>query len=79
MNREEQKNHDDIMTLTGTSEWKVVIAEAEKLVYQIQSDALEAADWDMVCENRGFCRGLAFFINLRENTKKMVEIDNAPI
>ena len=79
MNMDDQKHYDGIMDLTSTPEWKAVVEEAEKLVYNVQADALEANSWDDVCENRGFCRGLAFFINLRENTKKMAAIENADI
>ncbi len=58
-----------IMVLTGTPEFKVLVEELERMVYQSQANAFEASSWDKLQEDKGFAKGLAYIINLRENSK----------
>lgn len=66
-----------IMTLTGTPEWEMLVEELEKMVYEIQANALEAGSWEQVQQDKGFAKGLAYMIHLRENTK--LEKKNADV
>jgi hypothetical protein len=34
-----------------------------------QANALEASSWEQVQQDKGFAKGLAYMINLREDTK----------
>ena len=60
---------ENIMVLTGTPEFRVLVAELERMVYTLQANAFEAPSWDRVQEDKGFAKGLAYIINLRENSK----------
>lgn len=65
-------NQDDfneaVLTCTGHPEWDLVKKGLSNDIYQAQAQALDAKSWEEVCELRGFAKGLAFIINLRENT-----------
>jgi hypothetical protein len=73
----EDKYFDDMMTLTGTPEFEVLVEELERMVYEIQANALEAPSWERVQEDKGFAKGLTYIINLREHTK--LEKKNADV
>ena len=65
------KHFEDMMTLTGYPEWKQLADELKKEVYQTQANTLQSAEsWDQVCFAKGWSAGLAYIINLRENTLK---------
>jgi uncharacterized protein YbcC (UPF0753/DUF2309 family) len=57
-----------VLTCTGHPEWELVKKGLANDIYQAQSRALDAKDWDEVCELKGFAKGLAFIISLREST-----------
>jgi hypothetical protein len=61
--------YEAMMTLTGLPEWELLVEELEKMVYEIQANALEASSWEKVQEDKGFAKGLAYMINLRQQTK----------
>jgi hypothetical protein len=61
--------YEAIMTLTGLPEWEMLTEELAKMVYEIQANALEASSWEQVQQDKGFAKGLAYMINLREDTK----------
>lgn len=65
----EDQYFEDIMVLTGTPEFKELVKELERMVYNIQANALEAPSWDKVQEDKGFASGLNYIIRLRENSK----------
>lgn len=65
----DDKYFEDIMILTGTPEFKVLTKELERMVYQLQANAFEAPSWTKLQEDKGFAKGLAYIINLRENSK----------
>jgi hypothetical protein len=77
----EDKYFDDMMTLTGTPEFEVLVEELKRMVYESQANAFEAPSWDQLQEDKGFAKGLAYIINLRENTKqeKKLEEQNADV
>ena len=57
-----------VLHCTGGPEWEIVKRGLANDIYQAQAQALEATSWDHVCELKGFAKGLAFIINLREST-----------
>jgi len=75
------KYFEDIMILTGTPEFKVLVEELKRMVYELQANSFDADSWDQVLEDRGYAKGLAYMINLRENSKleKKVEQTNAAL
>ena len=60
--------NDAILMCTGHPEWEIVKKGLANDIYQAQAQALDAEDWDKVNELRGFAKGLAFIINIREST-----------
>ena len=78
MDRANSKYYEQIIQLTAYPEWGELVKELEKMIYNIQANSLEAPSWDVVCESRGFAKGLAYLVNLREDTKKQmqIEVDN---
>jgi uncharacterized protein YbcC (UPF0753/DUF2309 family) len=65
----DDKYFEEIMTLTGTPEFATLVEELERMVYNLQANAFDATSWEQVQEDKGFAKGLAYIINLRENTK----------
>jgi hypothetical protein len=57
-----------ILTCTGHPEWETVKKGLANDIYAAQAQALEAKSWDQVCELKGFAKGLAFIMGLRENS-----------
>lgn len=62
----QEQYNDAVLSCTGGPEWDIVKQGFANDIYQTQCQALEAKDWGEVCENRGFARGLAYAMNLRE-------------
>jgi hypothetical protein len=58
-----------VLDVTGGSSWDIFKKGLEGDIYTLQAQALDAETWEQVCELRGFAKGLAFIMNLRENTK----------
>ncbi len=80
MDRTDDKFFEDMITLTGYPEWDVLVKDLENVIYHTQSNALEATSWEAVCESRGFAKGLAYLVNLRDTIKKtQQEITNAEV
>ena len=68
-----------VLAITAGPDWDVVKQGLSNDVYQVQAGALDAKSWEAVCEARGFAQGLAYIINLRENTLKQIEIADADV
>lgn len=70
-----------VLEVTGGPNWDVVKKGLANDIYQTQASALDAADWGQVCELRGFARGIAYMMNLREAVKAQIvaEVDNAAL
>jgi hypothetical protein len=64
MTPEQSKYFDDLDSVFGTVGWKVLLAELEQEIYEIQADALDAKDWDSVCRLRGRAEAWAYLRNL---------------
>lgn len=56
-----------LLDVTGGPQWDVVKKGLANDIYAAQAQALDAKSWEEVCELRGFAKGLAFVMNLREN------------
>lgn len=62
-----------VLTCTGHPEWEIVKQGLANDIYAAQAQALDAESWDMLCELKGFARGLAFIMGLRESTLRAKE------
>jgi uridine phosphorylase len=78
VDRANDKYYEQMIQLTAYPEWGELVEELKRMIYNVQANALEAKSWEEVCENKGFAAGLAFLVNLREDTKKQqaIEVDN---
>ncbi len=65
---------DAVLSITGRPEWAVIVKGLQNDIYHSQASALDAPNWDTVCELRGFAKGLAFVINLRDTVEGMAEV-----
>ena len=68
-----------VLAVTAGPDWDVVKQGLSNDIYQVQAGALDAKSWEQVCEARGFAQGLAYIINIRENTLKQIEIADADV
>ena len=59
-----------VLDVTGGPSWDIVKKGLANDIYATQAGSLEAQTWEQVCEARGFAKGLAFVMNLRESTKE---------
>ena len=59
----EIEQYEEMFALPG---WKKLVADAEKRIYQMQADALEAPDWDTVNRLRGRAETLAEVCRMEE-------------
>jgi len=75
MDRANKKYYEAMITLTSYPEWSEWCEEIAKEIYQIQANALESKDYGDLCERKGFAKGLAYVINLREDTIRAQEIE----
>ncbi len=75
MSRENDKYNEAMITLTSYPEWELLTKELANEIYQIQANALEADDWGDLCQKRGECKGIARMINLREDTKFLMQVE----
>lgn len=77
MERANSKYYEAMITLTAYPEWKEWCDEIAKEIYQIQANALESKDYGDLCERKGFAKGLAYVINLRDDTLKARQIEES--
>lgn len=78
LTQDQIKYYDDLEEMMATPGWKTLIEEAKNEVYQLQADALDAPNWDVVCRIRGKAEQLAYLINLEdisEAQKAQLEMD----
>jgi len=68
-----QEIDEDILTLTGTKEWKTLVSLLEAENAAATQNQLEAKDWDMVNYQKGYREALLFVFNVRETTKTLIE------
>lgn len=68
-----------VLNVTGGQDWAIVQQGLANDIYQIQAGALDAKNWDAVCEARGFAAGLAYISALRETTLMAMEQQNADV
>ena len=54
--------------LFGTRGWQTLAEEASKRIYELQANALEAPNYDQVCEMRGEAKAWAYLARLEEVT-----------
>lgn len=62
-----------ILDTTETPGWKLIVEDAEKNIYNMQAEALEAPSFDKVNELRGEARQLAYVVNLQDFATGMLE------
>lgn len=75
-----QKLNEDILSLTGSAEWKgsfMTLLEAEAAA--TLQNQLEAQSWDIVNYCRGYRAALEFVANAREVTKMLMEQADASV
>lgn len=77
MNITQDEFNEAVLTITGGPDWDIIKQGLSNDIYQVQSGALDAKSWELVCEARGFAQGLAYIINLRENTVRQMEVVEA--
>ena len=58
--------NDAVLDVTGGPNWDIVKKGLANDIYNTQAQALDAKSWEEVCELRGFAKGLAFVMRLRE-------------
>lgn len=75
MNVSQAEFNQAVLAVTSGTDWDIVKQGLSNDVYQVQSGALDAKTWELVCEARGFAQGLAYMINIRENTIKAINIE----
>lgn len=69
-----------MITLTAYPEWEELVNDLKKMIYTEQADGFELAkDFPNLCERRGFAKGLAYIVNLRDTVKKIDEVEHADI
>ena len=68
-----QEIDEDILTLTGTKEWKTLVSLLEAENAAATQNQLEAMDCDMVNYQKGYREALLFVFNVRETTKTLIE------
>lgn len=61
-----------VLTVTAGPDWDIIKQGLSNDIYQVQAGALDAKTWEDVCEAKGFAGGLAYMINLRENTLQVM-------
>lgn len=61
---EDQKFFDDLEELFSMPAWKALVKEAERTIYHLQAEALEAGSFEEVCVKRGRAQQLAEFVNM---------------
>ena len=64
----QDKFNEAVLSVTAGPAWDIVKQGLANDIYQLQAGALEAKTWEAVKEARGFAAGLAYIVNLRENT-----------
>lgn len=81
MQRTDEKFFEDMIALTGYPEWSELVKDLESQIYHTQANSLEAKTWEEVNEARGFARGLAYIVNLRDTIKQAQKVvhDNATL
>lgn len=80
MQRHDKEYFEKMITLTAYPEWATFVEELKKEIYHSQANCLEnASTWEEVCKEKGWVKGLAYVINLRENTTQAMEIDDADL
>jgi len=75
MDKKDQKYYEKIITLTAYPEWDDYVKDLESEIYAIQCDAFEAKDWDEFNIAKGMAQGLARIVNLRADTKQILEME----
>jgi hypothetical protein len=51
----------------STPGWKTLVQEAERTIYHLQAEALEAGNFEEVCVKRGRAQQLAELVNMEPN------------
>lgn len=72
---ENQKFFDDMEELFAMPAWKTLIQEAERTIYHLQAEALEAGSFEEVCVKRGRAQQLAEFVNM----ESLMELQKAEL
>lgn len=63
-----------ILSVTSGPDWDVFKHALAQEIFALQGTSLDAESWDEIKEARGFARGLAFVINIRETTLALLEM-----
>lgn len=72
MNEITQEQYEDaVLMITGRPEWNDFALGLIEEIKLSQQNVFTKDNWDAVCEEKGFCRGLAYVITLREQVIKV--------
>lgn len=66
-----------VLEVTSGPAWDVVKQGFANDIYQSQASALDAENWGAVCELRGFARGIAYVMRIRETIKVAMDQEAA--
>ena len=66
--QDQDRLNEAVLTITGGVDWEIFAQGLHNDIYHVQANILEAPSWDEVCEARGFCKGLAYVISMRDST-----------
>ncbi len=69
-----------MLTLTSYPEWDELVEDLKRMIYEEQAAGFEAAtDYPDLRERRGFAKGLAYIVNLRDTIKQIQGVENADL
>lgn len=73
MDRADKKFYEAVINITADPAWADIVKDIKAEIYQIQAGSLEATNWDAVCEARGYAKGLARIVNLRDDAIRILQ------
>ena len=73
----QEQFNDAVLDVTGGPNWDIIKQGLSNDIYQVQASTLDANSWEAVCEAKGFAQGLAYLINLRENTIRAMDVEKS--
>lgn len=68
-----------VISFFSGPEWETIKKGLEHDIYNIQASMLDVNSWDEVNQLKGFCRGIAYVINLRDSIKAARDSENAEV
>ena len=75
----QQELDEAILGITGLPEWHLICGFLVNEALQTRDQCADAKDWGDVQRMAGFAEGIAFVVNLREMTERVLEETNANV